>query len=70
MENTKPIILHLEDAKAEIAEAINKQVEKGIPFFLLEPILKEYYTQVLNRKNAEVENARKNYEATKEGEVE
>ena len=63
----KSLILHLEDAKVEIAEAINKQVEKGIPFSLLEPIVKEYYAQIVERKNTEVERARKAYEESTEG---
>lgn len=61
----KPLCLRIEEAKTEIASVINRQRgENGIPFYLLEPIVKDLYTQVVNGKNAEIEAVRKDYEKT------
>jgi hypothetical protein len=59
----KPLCLRLEDAKAEIAAVINRhKTENELPYYLLEPILKDIYIQVANGKEAEVEFVRSNYE--------
>ena len=59
----KPLCLRLEDAEAEIVAVINRQLtENDIPCFLLEPILRKSYMQVVEGKNAEVELVRRNYE--------
>ena len=67
MSNNKPLFLRIEEAKVELASAINRQrSENGIPFYILEMILKDLYGQVVDGKNAEVAAVRKEYEATKE----
>lgn len=67
MSNNKPLFLRIEEAKVELASAINRQrSENSIPFYILEMILKDLYGQVVNGKNAELEAVRKEYEATKE----
>lgn len=67
MSNNKPLFLRIEEAKVELASAINRQRnENGIPFYILEMILKDLYGQVVDGKNAEVDAVRKEYEATKE----
>ena len=58
----KPLCLRLEDAKAEIAAVINRhKTEHGLPCFLLEMILKDFYMQVAEGKNAELAFAEKEY---------
>ena len=65
MNKEKPLCLRIEEAKTEIASVINQQrSEKGIPFYLLEPIIKDLYAQVVNGKNAEIEAIRRDYEKT------
>lgn len=67
--NNKPLFLRMDEAKVELAEAINRQRnEKGIPFYLLEMILKDLYKQVVDGKNNEVNALRIEYEK-KEGET-
>lgn len=67
MSNNKPLFLRIEEAKVELASAINRQrSENSIPFYILEMILKDLYGQVVNGKNAELEAVRKEYEAMKE----
>lgn len=67
MSNNKPLFLRIEEAKVELASAINRQrSENGIPFYILEMILKDLYGQVVDGKNAEVEAVRKEYESAKE----
>ena len=67
MSNNKPLFLRIEEAKVELASAINRQRNvNGIPFYILEMILKDLYGQVVDGKNAEVDAVRKEYEATKE----
>lgn len=61
----KPLCLRIEDAKSEIAAVINRhRTEGGLPCFILEPILKDFYTQVANGKAAEIEAVKRDYEAT------
>lgn len=63
----KPLCLRLEDAKADISAVINRhKTENELPYYLLEPILKDIYIQVANGKEAEVEFVRSNYEKNKE----
>ena len=55
MSNNKPLCLRIEEAKKEISEVINRQrSENGIPFYILELIVKDLYMQVENGKNAEI----------------
>lgn len=66
----KPLCLRLEDAEAEIAEVINRHLtENDLPCFLLEPILRKSYMQIVEGKNAEIELVRRNYENNVESEV-
>ena len=61
----KPLCLRMEDAKNEIAAVINRhRVECGLPCFILEPIIKDLYSQIANGKAAELELVRRDYEAT------
>ncbi len=72
MENLKekPLCLRMEDAKNEIAAVINRhRTESGLPCFILEPILRDFYTQIANGKAAEIELVKQSYEATKTEEV-
>lgn len=64
----KPLCLRLEEATTEIAAVINKhKKEHGLPCFLLEPILRDFYLQVAEGKKAEVELTRREYEKALEG---
>ena len=68
MENLKekPLCLRMEDAKKDIEAVINHHIgECGLPCYILEPIMREYYTLVANRKAAEVELMRKEYKKEK-----
>lgn len=63
----KPLCLRMEDAKNEIAAVINRhRTEGGLPCFILEPIIRDFYTQIANGKAAEIELVKQNYEATKD----
>lgn len=65
----KPLCLRIEDAKSEIAAVINRhRSEGGLPCFILEPILKDFYTQIANGKAAEIELVKRDYEATQKDE--
>lgn len=65
-QNDKPLCLRIEDAKSEIAAVINRhRTECGLPCFILEPILKDFHTQVAHGKAAEIEAVKREYEATK-----
>lgn len=65
----KPLCLRIEDAKSEIAAVINRhRTEGGLPCFILEPILKDFYTQIANGKVAEIEAVKREYETTKKKE--
>jgi len=58
----------MEEAKREISEVINKQrIENGIPFYILEPIVKDIYSQVVNGKNTEIAVITRDYEKGNEG---
>ena len=61
----KPLCLRMEDAKNEIAAVINRhRVECGLPCFILEPIIKDLYSQIANGKAVELELVKRDYEAT------
>ena len=61
----KPLCLRIEDAKSEIAAVINRHRAEGLPCFILEPILKDFYTQIASSKAAEIALVKRDYEATK-----
>ena len=64
----KPLCLRMEEAKREISEVVNKQrSENGIPFYILEPIVKDIYSQVVNGKNTEIAVIKRDYEKGNEG---
>lgn len=54
----KPISLKIEEVKEQIINQINKS---GLPAFILEPIIKNVYTEVLNVKNKELELSKQEY---------
>lgn len=45
MEN-RPIILDIEEYKTNLIQCINDAIQKGIPCYLMEPILSDVYGQV------------------------
>lgn len=55
----KPANLIVEETKENIAKAIN---ESGLPPFLIEPIIKDIYNQIVFLKQQELEKAKKDYE--------
>ena len=55
----KPTNLIMEETKLNIARVIN---ESKLPAFLLEPLLKDLYSQVNILKQKELEQSRKEYE--------
>lgn len=67
--NGKPLCLRIEDARSDIAAVINRHRAEGLPCFILEPILKDFYTQIASGKAAELEMVRRDYEAKTESEV-
>ena len=53
----------MEEAKREILEAVNKQRhENGIPYYILELIVKDIYSAVVNGKNTEIAVISRDYE--------
>lgn len=72
MENLKekPLCLRMEDAERDIEAVINRHMtEGGLPCYILEPIMRKYYALVADRKAAEVEIMRKEYEKKDDEEV-
>ena len=66
----RPLILEIEEAKTEIITAVNKALtERGIPCYILSPIIRDVYTQVENGAKSELE-AAKNAEKNAEQEAE
>lgn len=55
----KPLDLKVEDTKNEIINTIN---QCQLPAFILEPIIKEIYNQVLVSKNKALEKSKIDYE--------
>lgn len=49
MNNTqeqRPLILEVEDVKQSLIQTINEAVRRGVPCFILEPIMNDLTTQV------------------------
>lgn len=65
----KPICLTLEDCKTELITVINRYRKAGLPCFLLEPIMKDLYTQVADLKKDEVAAYKREYAAALEREA-
>lgn len=57
----KPICLTLEECKMELVTVINRYRQAGVPCFLLEPIMKDLYTQVAGLKADEVAAVKRDY---------
>lgn len=57
----KPICLTLEECKTELATVINRYRREGVPCFLIEPIMKDLYTQVAGVKADEVAAYKREY---------
>jgi hypothetical protein len=58
---TLPLCLDLDEAKRDIVAAVNKATARGIPCFLLEPILHEIFGQVSAHANNERQKAKELY---------
>lgn len=64
-DKNKPLCLRIEDAKIELAAVVNRlRAECGLPCFILEPIVKDLYSQILRGKASEIEAVKREYEAT------
>lgn len=55
----KPANLIVEETRENITKVIN---ESGLPPFLIEPIVRDIYNQVIFLKQKELENSKKEYE--------
>lgn len=66
----KPLVIRLNEAKADIVSAINKAIQQdGLPCYLLEPIVSELLTQLRDGARNELQMAREqmnNIEQNKE----
>lgn len=58
---TRPLCLELDEAKRDIIAAVNQATARGIPCFLLEPILHEIFGQVSAHANNERQTAKELY---------
>lgn len=65
----KPICLTLEDCKTDLIKVINHYRKEGVPAFLLEPIMKDLYTQVATLKTDEIAAVKRDYAAQLEKEA-
>ena len=66
MNNTqeqRPLILEVEDVKQEMIQLVNQAIQRGIPCFILEPIMSDLTTQV--KMGAKEELARAQQQETK-----
>lgn len=54
----KPIILKIEEGKEKIVKAINST---ELPIFILEPIIKDVYQEIIRVKQQEYKKAEKSY---------
>lgn len=59
---SKPLVIQMREAKANIIESVNNALQGGIPCFLLEPIIAEIHTQVSKSAQAEYEEAQRQLE--------
>ena len=58
-QKTKPLIVELEDAKAEFVQFINTLQHRGLPCYLIEMAISDVYAQLKKGASAELEAARK-----------
>lgn len=57
----------MEDAKEELTALINRlRTECGLPCFILEPIVKDLYSQIARGKASELALMKRDYEASEE----
>ena len=56
---SKPLVIELREAKANITEAVNVALRNGIPCYLLEPIISELHAKVRDAAQKEYEQALK-----------
>jgi hypothetical protein len=59
MNEKKPLIVELEDAKIEFVQLIQKLQERGLSCYLIEKALGGVWTQVVSGAKLELEMARK-----------
>lgn len=64
----RPLILELDDAKANICQEINTALRKGIPCYLLKDALEGVLSQIREGAKAELEAARAQEAARAESE--
>ena len=64
----RPLILELEDAKANIYQEVNVALRKGLPCYLVKDILEGLLSQIREGAKAEIEAARAQEEARTESE--
>lgn len=59
----KPLCLEIEEATAELNDAIKRIAEAhGLPCYILVPLVSDVLTRLENGKRIEVENAKRSYE--------
>jgi hypothetical protein len=54
---SKPLVIQLKEAKANITESVNASLREGIPCYLLEPIVAEIHARVTSAAEAEYKSA-------------
>ena len=64
----RPLILELEDAKANICQEVNAALRKGLPCYLVKDILEGLLSQIREGAKAELEAARAESEKKEETE--
>ena len=57
----KPVILVAEETKTKLVGTINGAIQNGLPCYMLEPIIRELFTDISNAKKQELEMVQKQY---------
>lgn len=57
----KPAILVAEETKTKLVDTINAAIQNGLPCYMLEPIIRELFTDISNAKRQELEAVQKQY---------
>ena len=57
----KPAILVAEETKTKLVDTINGAIQNGLPCYMLEPIIRELFTDISNAKKQELEMVQKQY---------
>ena len=57
----KPAILVAEETKTKLVDTINAAIQNGLPCDMLEPIIRELFTDISNAKRQELEAVQKQY---------